>query len=530
MSDSRQRRSGLLRTCTIALFCVIVVLGSLTTAHRAFSYSEFIQDAVEPAQMSQRETGVPASVTIAQAIEESQWGDKHIGDANNYFGIKAHQLADGSIYVGPVATGWVWADTTEYENGQSVQRKARFRKYASMTDSFTDHGYFLWENDIYHPAFQAETDPRKFARQIAAAGYATDPNYANRLIALMDQNNLFQYDVPGEAPPGEDVPGIVIDDKGGGIERGGTADFWKELGVGYKRHSYWTFVARSDEDNWLRWRPSLSESGIYEVLVYIPPLKTTTKQASYLIRHAGAEDTVEVSQRDHPKQWVTLGEYIFAAEGDEFIRLSDVTGEKSGSATIAFDAVRLVRIGKAPSPFDAAMAGSPDFVIAHAGEAVKLQIEAENTGLQTWKVGQVVLTNVKRPLDASKTHPLREDTPPGKTATWSIDVKTPRKPGVYQSDWQLEQGDKKFGSKLSAYLIVLPEGASELEQKIKEKIEEWRQAGEEQIDKLVQEIVELIEKEVQSFLEKLIANLRKQLCGASALILLGILLFWWHRL
>jgi hypothetical protein len=529
MSDSRRRGSGLLKICTLALFCTVVVLGSLTTSRRALSYPDFIQDAVEPAQVSQRETGVPASVTIAQAIEESQWGDMHIGDANNYFGVKAHQQADGSIYIGPVATGWIWADTTEYENGQPVQKKARFRTYASMTDSFTDHGYFLWENERYHPAFQNETEPREFARQIANAGYATNPNYYKNLLGYMEDYDLFQYDVPGEPPAGEDVPGIVMDDRGERIERGGTAKHWHELGVGYKRHSYWTFVAQSNEDNWLLWRPSLSEPGAYEVFVYIPPLKATTKQASYLIRHAGIEDINEVSQWDYPKQWVSLGEYIFAAEGDEFIRLSDVTGEKSGSATIAFDAVRLVRIGKAPPPFDAAMAGTPDFVIAHAGEAVKLQIEAENKGLQTWKVGQVVLTNVKQPLDASKTQPLTQETSPGKTATWSIDVKTPRKPGVYQSDWQLEQGDEKFGSKLSAYLIVLPEGASELEQKIKEKIEEWRQAGEEQIEKLVQEIIELIEKEVQSFLEKLIENLRKQLCGASALILLGVLLVWWHK-
>lgn len=529
MRNSQRILPGSLKAFLVALFGVVTLLGSLMTSHRVFGYPGFIQDAVEPARMSQRETGVPASVTIAQAIEEAQWGDKHIGDANNYFGIKAHQQADGSIYIGPVATGWVWAETTEYENGQPVKKKARFRTYASMTDSFTDHGYFLWENERYHPAFQYETEPREFARQVAAAGYATNPAYYQNLLKYMEDNELFQYDVPGEPPPGEDVPGIVMDDKGEGIERGGTAKHWHELGVGYKRHSYWTFVARSSEDNWLRWRPPLSEAGVYEVFVYVPPLKATTRQASYLIRHAGMEDIIQVSQWDYPKQWVTLGEYIFAAEGDEFIRLSDVTGEKSGSATIAFDAIRLVRTGKAPPQFDAAMVGSPDIAIASADLAAKLRIEAKNTGLQPWRVGQVVLTNLKQPLGASKTQPLTEDTGPGEMATWTIEVNAPNKPGVYASEWQLVQGDESFGSKLSAYLIVLPEGASELEEKIREKIEEWRQAGEQQIEKLIEGIVALIEKEVQSFFEQLIQNLLRQLCGTAALISLVVLLFWWYK-
>jgi len=529
MSDFRQRISGSRRTCLIALVGIAAILAAFVTTHPVFSYPDFIQDAVEPAQMSQRETGVPASVTIAQAITESSWGDKHIGEAYNYFGIKAFEMADGTIYVGPVAEGWVLANTTETINGKEEQIQARFRDYANMADSFTDHGYFLWENELYHPAFQYETEPREFARLIAAAGYATDPEYGDTLLSILEKYDLFQYDVPGEPPPGEDVPGIVVDDKDAGFEHGGTPKYWYELGVGYKRHSCWTNVTPSNEDDWARWTPLLSEPGIYEVSVYVPPLKATTKHAHYLVQHAGTENPVELSQIDHLKEWVSLGQYAFAAQGDEYIRLSDLTGEPIKSATIAFDAVRLVRVGEAPPQFDAALAGSPDIVIAYVGQTAEIRIEVRNTGLQTWRTDQVVLTSVKQPLNANETQALPAQTLPSSTVTWNIDIHAPDKPGVFKSEWRLKQADETFGPTLSAYLVVLPEGNSELEEKIRRKIEEWRQAGEQKIEELIKEIIKLIEREVQSFIEKLIEDLLRRLCGASALVLLGVLLFWWQR-
>lgn len=333
----------------IAWAGLLIILGAAVTLRPVFGYPGFTQDAVEPAQVSQRETGVPASVTISQAIIESNWGDAHIGDANNYFGIKAFEQPDGSIYVGPVATGWMWADTTEYRDGQYVHVRARFRTYTDMADSFTDHGYFFWENERYHPAFQYENDPREFARQIAAAGYATGRGYADSLVSLMEKHDLFQYDVPGEAPPGEDVSGIVVDEQGKGFERSGAAQFWKQVGVGYHRHSYWAWAAPSTEGCWARWTPSLPASGIYEVFVYVPPIRASARCAQYHVHYAGAERIVEVNQGEHLKSWFRLGQFTFAADGEEWVRLSNRTGEPQNSGSIAFDAVRFVRVGDVPS-------------------------------------------------------------------------------------------------------------------------------------------------------------------------------------
>lgn len=174
-----------------AIFAVIFLL--LCDAKLVSAYEGFINDAIEPAQASQLETGVPASVTIAQAILESGWGDKHIGDANNYFGIKCSRLKDGSLYFGEIATGCIEAETKEWDGTKYVTIMAPFRTYKSMTDSFRDHAYFFLDNPRYKTALLYKDDPDQFAREIHKAGYATSPTYADDLINLMKKYDLYQY-------------------------------------------------------------------------------------------------------------------------------------------------------------------------------------------------------------------------------------------------------------------------------------------------------------------------------------------------
>lgn len=181
---------------------MLLVLGGLlliTTPVFAQSDSDFVVRAIQLAQQSQRETAVPTSITVAQAIWETGYGRSPIGDANNYFGIKAAAQADGSINVGPIAEGWIWAWTKEWDGKRYVDRRERFRKYRSMDDSFRDHGILLATNPRYANAMQAADDPREFARRLAAAGYATSPTYGQDLIRMMDQENLYQHDLKRNA-------------------------------------------------------------------------------------------------------------------------------------------------------------------------------------------------------------------------------------------------------------------------------------------------------------------------------------------
>jgi flagellum-specific peptidoglycan hydrolase FlgJ len=147
----------------------------------------FIASIGEAAVVSHERTGVPASVTIAQAILETYWGSSRLArEANNYFGIKA-QTRVGSA-------GVVWFDVWEVIGGRNVMQSQPFRAYDSVADSFVDHGRFFVENGRYAAAMATGDDARQFARAVNRAGYATDPAYASKLIALMDRYNLYRFD------------------------------------------------------------------------------------------------------------------------------------------------------------------------------------------------------------------------------------------------------------------------------------------------------------------------------------------------
>jgi flagellum-specific peptidoglycan hydrolase FlgJ len=148
---------------------------------------QFIASIGEAAVESADRTGIPASVTIAQAILESYWGSSRLArESNNYFGIKA-QTRGGSA-------GSVRFDVWEVIGGRNVMQSQAFRAYNSVADSFVDHGLFFVENGRYTAAMAARHDPRQFAREINRAGYATDPAYASKLIALMERYDLYRYD------------------------------------------------------------------------------------------------------------------------------------------------------------------------------------------------------------------------------------------------------------------------------------------------------------------------------------------------
>jgi flagellum-specific peptidoglycan hydrolase FlgJ len=150
---------------------------------------QFIEAAAVAAQETQRRYGVPASVAIAQAIHETGWGASRLArEGNNFFGIK------GRNSEGPA--GVIWMSTWEVINGVNLFPREPFRAYYTPEESFLDYGLFFLANRRYHPALAVAHDPRAFIRAIAAAGFATDPVYAAKIIRVMDTYNLYQYDLP----------------------------------------------------------------------------------------------------------------------------------------------------------------------------------------------------------------------------------------------------------------------------------------------------------------------------------------------
>ncbi|GIH97815.1 sporangiospore maturation cell wall hydrolase GsmA [Planobispora siamensis] len=151
--------------------------------------AQFLAQVGPSARLSQKETRVPASVTLAQAILESGWGRSDLAVSDrNYFGIKCSSAGHG-----PYATGCRRHPTTECDSGGCHRTTALFRTYRSPADSFKDHGNFLASSSRYRTAFSHTADPDRFAREIAKAGYATDPAYPAKLIELMRSYDLYRY-------------------------------------------------------------------------------------------------------------------------------------------------------------------------------------------------------------------------------------------------------------------------------------------------------------------------------------------------
>lgn len=148
----------------------------------------FINEVYPHAQRIQRDYGILASLVIAQAIHESNWGRSGLAvKGKNLFGIK------GS-YNGQSVTMKTW----EVYNGKRVNVDAAFRKYPSWYESLCDLANLYkngvsWDRNKYKKII-GETDYKKAARAVQAAGYATDPNYANKIISIIDGNGLAIYD------------------------------------------------------------------------------------------------------------------------------------------------------------------------------------------------------------------------------------------------------------------------------------------------------------------------------------------------
>ena len=148
----------------------------------------FIAQVAPGAIAAQRTYGVPASVTIAQAINESAWGQSTLAaQDHNLFGIKG---------LGPA--GGVSFPTQEFQNGQWVTISAQFRAYRDVTQSIEDHGQLLANSGYYTAAMAARTSPDQFAQALTGV-YATSPTYGSDLISLMQTYNLYRFDAVAQS-------------------------------------------------------------------------------------------------------------------------------------------------------------------------------------------------------------------------------------------------------------------------------------------------------------------------------------------
>lgn len=152
------------------------------------SPGEFIQKLMPAAKQAAQKLGLEPLALLAQAALETGWGQRTFKTADgsnsfNFFGIKAHNSWQGDVAV---------VDTLEYRQGVAQKEKAKFRAYESPEQSLGDYVDFIKSNPRYQQAVAMADNPKAYFQQLQAAGYATDPNYAHKILAVFNSETFKQ--------------------------------------------------------------------------------------------------------------------------------------------------------------------------------------------------------------------------------------------------------------------------------------------------------------------------------------------------
>ncbi len=176
-------RKAILKLLVLGVFLTVLpYFVAAADKKRNTLYDDYIENYKDLAIKHMKKYRIPASITLAQGLLESGAGRSSLTlKSNNHFGIKCHNGWKGESVIA--------ADDTPNDC---------FRKYKKAEDSYDDHSLFLTEKQRYSDLFLLEiTDYRGWARGLQQAGYATDRAYANKLIKLIEDYELYEFDKKG---------------------------------------------------------------------------------------------------------------------------------------------------------------------------------------------------------------------------------------------------------------------------------------------------------------------------------------------
>lgn len=173
------------------IFLLLFSLGASVSAQETYTRAAYIEKYWRVAVEEMRKSGIPASITLAQACLESDNGNSYLAvKGNNHFGIKCH--------------GWTGKSIRKHDD----RPDECFRSYDNPIDSYRDHSDFLVSGRRYSKLFDLKlTDYVGWAYGLSEAGYATDPSYPQALIRIIEENGLAKYDLIGadESSPAGDA-------------------------------------------------------------------------------------------------------------------------------------------------------------------------------------------------------------------------------------------------------------------------------------------------------------------------------------
>ena len=173
--------------------CSVIIMGTLQFQETRkdpteITHQQFIQNLVPSSQKAYQLYQVLPSISLAQAILESDWGESGLSqNYYNLYGVKAG-VAEPSVQL----------ETSEYIDGKWITIMAPFRVYNSWAESVEAHAKLLtygvdWNPKLYEPVLKAK-NYKEAAQALQKAGYATDPTYAQKIIHVIETYHLAQYD------------------------------------------------------------------------------------------------------------------------------------------------------------------------------------------------------------------------------------------------------------------------------------------------------------------------------------------------
>ena len=173
--------------------CSVIIMGTLQFQETRkdpteIAHQQFIQNLVPSSQKAYQMYQVLPSISLAQAILESDWGESGLSqNYYNLYGVKAG-AAEPSVQL----------ETSEYIDGKWITIMAPFRVYNSWSESVEAHAKLLtygvdWNPKLYEPVLKAK-NYKEAAHALQKAGYATDPTYAQKIIHVIETYHLAQYD------------------------------------------------------------------------------------------------------------------------------------------------------------------------------------------------------------------------------------------------------------------------------------------------------------------------------------------------
>jgi LysM repeat protein len=171
------------------IFVLTFITSSAQTQQQKTLAEAYLQKYASLAVKEMQRSGVPASITLAQGMLESSYGNSELAvKANNHFGIQCHDDWTGKSY--------------EHMDAGELRQ---FRQYKSVLESYADHSDFLANKSRYSALFKLDrTDYKAWANGLKQAGYAEDPDYASKLIRMIEMFRLYEYDNVKESP--EEAP------------------------------------------------------------------------------------------------------------------------------------------------------------------------------------------------------------------------------------------------------------------------------------------------------------------------------------